>query len=264
MNIFLIALITMGGLGLFFAAVLAFAFEKLKVEEDPRIEEVYETLPGLNCGACGHAGCHNLAEKIVAQGTLDNLRCPPAGAEIEEKIAEILGISVGQEIRKRAVVKCGGGKGLAVDRADYQGVRHCAAAQIINGGPKACTYGCLGMGDCVKVCPFEAIYIGKDELPHVIEEKCTACGLCAEACPRKIIEMLPCKDRVVVACSSHDKGAIVRQVCKVGCIGCLICVKQAPEAYKVDDTLAHVIHEKGDAAAEPAIAKCPTKCIVRI
>jgi len=263
MNIILIGLMTMGGLGLFFASVLALASEKLKVEEDPRVEEVMEALPGLNCGACGRAGCHELAEKIVAQGSLDNLRCPPGGAETDERIADILGISAGPEIRKRAVIKCGGGKGLSVDHAQYQGIRNCTAAELIAGGPKVCSYGCLGYGDCVRACPFDAIYIGEDELPHVIEEKCTACGLCVEACPRRIIELIPCGNRVIVACSSKDKGAAVRKACKVGCIACNICVKNAPESYKIADNLARVNYEKGDAAAEAAIAKCPTKCIVK-
>ena len=153
---------------------------------------------------------------------------------------------------------------MVVERADYHGIKTCVAAELVSGGAKACTFGCLGYGDCVKVCPFSAIYMGEDNLPHVIEEKCTACGLCVEACPRKIIELLPCKDRVVVNCSSKDKGGVVRKVCKVGCIGCMICVKLAPEAYKIEDNLAHVVHEKGDAAAESAIAKCPTKCIVKL
>lgn len=263
MNIILISLLAMGGLGLFFASVLALASEKLKVEEDPRVEAVMEALPGLNCGACGRAGCHELAEKIVAQGSLDNLRCPPGGAETDERIADILGVSAGPLVKKRAVIKCGGGKGSSVDHAEYRGIRNCTAAELIAGGPKVCSYGCLGYGDCVKACPFDAIYIGEDELPHVIEEKCTACGLCIEACPRRIIELIPCGNRVVVACSSKDKGAAVRKACKVGCIACNICVKNAPEGYKIADNLARVNYEKGDAAAEAAIAKCPTKCIVK-
>ena len=249
---------------MFFASVLAFASEKLKVKEDPRVEAVLEALPGLNCGACGYAGCHELAEKIAAQGTLDSLRCPPGGAEAEEKIAEILGIAAGTQIKKRAVVKCGGGKTLAAERAEYRGIENCAAAELVAGGSKACVYGCLGLGDCVKVCPFDAIYMGEDGLPHVVEDKCTACGLCVEACPRGIIELVPCCNRVVVACNSRDKGAVVRKTCKVGCIGCMICVKNAPEGYKIDDNLARVNYEKGDAAAEAAVAKCPTKCIVKL
>ncbi|MEE8638328.1 MAG: RnfABCDGE type electron transport complex subunit B [Candidatus Margulisiibacteriota bacterium] len=264
MNVIFISLLAMGGLGLFFAAVLGFASEKLKVIEDPRVAQVLEALPGLNCGACGYAGCHDLAEKIVAQGSLEDLRCPPGGSEVEEKIAEILGIAAAPAVKKRAVVKCGGGKALAVERAEYQGISNCTAAELVAGGSKACTYGCLGLGDCVTVCPFDAISMGEDDLPHVIEEKCTACGLCVEACPRNIIELVPCDNRVVVVCNSRDKGAVTRKVCKVGCIACMICVKAAPEGYQVADNLARVNCEKGDGVAEPAIPKCPTKCIVKL
>ena len=254
----------MGGLGLFFALVLAFASEKLKVREDPKVEELTEALPGLNCGACGQAGCHDLAEKIVAQGALDNLRCPPGGAEVEERLAEIMGVSAETLIKKRAVVRCGGTSHLAVSRADYHGIRNCAAAELVGGGPKGCNYGCLGFGDCVRVCPFDAIKMGEDGLPRVDELKCTACGLCVSACPRRIIDLVSCRNRVVVNCVSRDKGAVVRRVCKVGCIACQICVKQAPAAYVIQDNLARVVYEPGDAAAEPAIAKCPTRCIQRI
>ena len=183
---------------------------------------------------------------------------------MDEQIAEILGISAAPAIKKRAVVKCGGGKGLAVDKAEYKGIETCTAAELVAGGPKLCSYGCPGFGDCVRSCPFDAIYMGEDELPHVVEENCTACGLCVEACPRNIIELVACGSRVVVNCNSKDKGAVSRKACKVSCIACMICVKQAPEGYTVKDNLARVNYEKGDAKAEPAIAKCPTKCIVKL
>jgi electron transport complex protein RnfB len=264
MNAITIALLTMGGLGLFFAVVLAVASEKLKVKEDPRVAEVFEALPGLNCGACGQAGCHDLAEKIVAHGSLEGLHCPPGGADIDERIAEILGVTAGPAVKMRAVVKCGGGKELASDRFEYRGINNCTAAELVVGGAKGCAFGCLGFGDCVKVCPFDAIHMGEDRLPHVDEAKCTACGLCVHACPRKIIELVACTNRIVVNCNSKDKGVIVRKVCKVGCIACSLCVKTSPEGYTLKDNLARVNYEKGDAAAEAAIIKCPTKCIVKL
>lgn len=264
MSIFIIALVTMGGLGLFFASILAVASEKLHVEEDPKVLAVSAALPGLNCGACGQAGCHDLAEKIVAQGDMTGLNCPPGGSVVMDEIAEILGITAEAGIKKRAVIKCGGTKELAAARADYHGVKTCAAAELVAGGYKACTFGCLGFGDCVTVCPFDAIKMGPDGLPHVDELKCTACGLCVHSCPRKIIDLVPCSNRIVVNCNSKDKGAVVRKACKVGCIGCNLCVKNAPGAYEIKDNLARVDYDKGDAAAEPAVAKCPTKCIVKL
>ncbi len=257
------AIIAMGGLGLFFALVLAVASEKLKVKEDPRVEQLVEALPGLNCGACAQAGCHDFAEKVVAKGSLEGFRCPPGGVEVEERMADILGVEAGAGIKKRAVIKCGGGKSQAAERAEYEGIKSCDAAELVSGGSKGCTFGCLGYGDCKTVCPFDAITMSADGLPVVDEAKCTACGLCVEACPRKIIELVPCSNRIVVACNSKDKGAVVRKVCKVGCIACQICVKQAPEGYEITDFLAKVVYDKGDQAAEPGMVKCPTKCIIK-
>jgi Na+-translocating ferredoxin:NAD+ oxidoreductase RNF subunit RnfB len=195
---------------------------------------------------------------------MENLKCPPGGAEVEEEIAKVLGVEAGPSVKERAVVKCGGGKGLSVDRYDYQGIKTCTAVDIVSRGPKACNYGCLGYGDCVKVCPFDAIKMGEDELPHVDELKCTGCGLCVDACPRGIIEMVSCKNRIVVNCNSKDKGAVVRKACKVGCIACNLCVKNAPEGYAIKDNLAYVNYANGDQKAEPGMAKCPTKCIVKL
>jgi len=220
-------------------------------------------LPGLNCGACAHAGCHDFAEKVAAKGSLEGFRCPPGGVEVEERMAAILGVEAGVKIKERAVIKCGGGKSLASERADYYGIIKCEAAELVAGGAKGCTYGCLGYADCKVVCPFDAIVMSADGLPVVDEAKCTACGLCVEACPRDIIELVPCDNRIVVACNSKDKGAVVRKVCKVGCIACQICVKQAPGGYVIADFLAKVVYDKGDQIAEPGMVKCPTKCIIK-
>ena len=243
----LIAILTMGGLGLFFATILAVASEKLKVKEDPIVEKLVAALPGLNCGACAQAGCHDFAEKVAAQGTLDNFSCPPGGVEVQEKMSEIFGVSAGEMVKKRAVVKCGGGKDKVTERADYQGIKTCAAAGLVAGGAKACTYGCLGLGDCVVVCPFDAIMIGSDNLAFTLDEEIT----------------VACSSRVVVACNSKDKGPAVRKACKVGCIGCMICVKQSPGAYEVKDFLAKRDYTKEDQAAELGMSKCPTKCIIK-
>jgi len=263
-DLIIISVAAMGGLGLFFAIVLAIASEKLKVKEDPRVLQINEALPGLNCGACGQAGCHDLAEKIAAQGNLDGLSCPPGGAEVIEAIAEILGITAETGVKKRAVVKCGGTKELAGDRGQYHGIKSCAAEELVGGGHKTCSYGCLGHGDCVKVCPFDAMVMGQNGLPKIDEAKCTACGLCVEACPRQIIELVPCNNRIIVSCNSRDKGVVVRKACKVGCIACNLCVKNAAEGYIIEDNLAKVKYDKGDQAAEPGVAKCSTKCIVKL
>ncbi len=59
------AISILGGLGLVFGVALALAEKFLHVEEDNRIEEVEKMLPNANCGACGYAGCHDMAEALV-------------------------------------------------------------------------------------------------------------------------------------------------------------------------------------------------------
>ncbi|MFH0887236.1 MAG: RnfABCDGE type electron transport complex subunit B [bacterium] len=264
MKIYLIGILTMGGLGLFFAAFLALAYQKLKVEENPKINELLNALPGLNCAACGFTGCYGLAEKAAQQGNLDNLRCPPGGDVVASQLAEILGTDQISSLKKIAVVRCGGGKGKAFDKGLYHGIITCAAAELVAKGYKSCEYGCLGFADCVRACPFDAIRMGADDLPFVNPHKCTACDKCVAACPRDIIVLNPCAQQYYVNCNSLDKGVVVRKNCTVGCISCNICVKASPQVFKMENNLAYVYdHSKCDSSCDAATEKCPTKCIVK-
>jgi len=55
-------------------AILSFAYSKLKVEEDPRKEQLLNLLPGVNCGACGSASCADFADKLI-KGEADISKC---------------------------------------------------------------------------------------------------------------------------------------------------------------------------------------------
>ena len=252
-------LIFMGVLGFILAAVLAFANRKLYVQEDPRIDEVEEMLPGTNCGACGFPGCAGYAKAVIA-GSADLNQCPPGGAEVVARLARILGVEATAAARQIAVVVCQGDNQRAQLKYRYLGLEDCTAAQKIADGPKACPGGCLGLGSCQQACPFGAIEMTADGLAVISREKCTGCRKCLAVCPRDVIRMTPYESAVHVLCNSHDKGAVVRKYCQVGCIGCHICQKTVPQAYKIENFLAAVVYEQ-DAEAFEAIAKCPTKCI---
>jgi len=271
----MIAAFAMGGIALFFALFLLFAYKQFAVEEDPRIAQIEEILPGANCGACGYAGCRQYAEAIIKENAPIN-KCAPGGEEVIKKIAKITGQAVTEFTPMVARVLCKGGKGIAEDRAVYRGFMSCAVADALVKGDKTCIWGCLGLGDCVRACPFDAMYMGEDGLPVVIEDKCTGCGECAKACPRNIIEIVPKTQKVFVFCKNEDKAINVRKYCKVGCIGCGICVRLAPkgsmELKKVTGpdgkpypALAVIVNNSLiNAIPEEAIKKCPTKSILRI
>ncbi|NOY08557.1 MAG: RnfABCDGE type electron transport complex subunit B [Spirochaetes bacterium] len=263
----LVAVLSMAGLGAFFAFILAILSKKLSVKDDPRVEEIKAILPGVNCGACGVASCQLFAERLLAKKVAVN-GCVPGGAEVAERLAAVLGVESGETVKKVAVVHCGAGLKERKLRADYRGLKTCSAAVMVAGGELACTYGCLGYGDCDRSCPFDAIRM-VDGLPQIDLVKCTGCGKCVEACPRGIISLEIWDDSyplVTVACNSLDKGKVVRKVCPVGCIACKICEKLAPELFKIDDNLARLDTPKlkeNDNWEKP-LEKCPTKCIVKL
>ncbi|HFE65413.1 MAG TPA: Fe-S cluster domain-containing protein [Caldithrix sp.] len=256
------ALITLGGLGLLFGAILAFASRIFYVEKDPRIEKIDEILPGANCGGCGYPGCSNYAEAVVSGEAEPNL-CAPGGEEVVQKIAEILGIKAEAAEPMVAVVRCQGAHGVAKDKFEYQGIRDCNAAVLVHGGHKACVYGCLGFGSCVASCPFDAMAMQDNGLPVVFEDKCTACGNCVEACPKGIMELIPRSQKVFLGCVNQDAGKEVRQVCSVGCIGCALCTKPKitpSEKLVMKDNMPEIPSDWED--FETAVAKCPTKSFV--
>ncbi|MEF9930865.1 MAG: RnfABCDGE type electron transport complex subunit B, partial [Bacteroidales bacterium] len=219
-------------LGLLLAVVLYFVAQKFKVEEDPRIDIVEALMPGANCGGCGQAGCRAFAESCVKATNLDNLFCPVGGNPTMKNVADALGFKVTEKAPMIAVVRCNGTCTNRPKINNYDGFASCAAMNALYSGDTGCKYGCLGQGDCTLVCNFGAISINKETgLPQVDEDKCTACGACAKACQKSIIEIRAKgkkSRRVYVSCVNKDKGALTRKACDVGCIGCGKCVKTCP------------------------------------
>ncbi len=252
--------VVLGAMGLLLGLGLAFAAKKLAVEKDPRVERIEALLPGANCGGCGYPGCPAFAEAVV-KGEAPPEGCVAASASVDARIAEAVGAEVSDSVRKIALVRCAGGHS-AREVFEYRGPSECAAAGMVMGGQKACPYGCLGFGDCVRVCPFDAIEMGPDGVPVVDPEACTGCGKCVAACPKDIIELWPVNRQVVVACSSRERGGVARKACTVACIGCRKCAKVCPvDAITVEENLASIDPEKcvncGLCAGE-----CPTGAIL--
>jgi len=241
MNVMLMSLLVFGGLGLFFAICLAIFSRFFSIRGHPKVDRVREALPGLNCGACGYAGCDPYARAVVEKGEKPSL-CVPGGQSVADKVALAAGKKPCPADRKTAVVKCNGGIGCR-DEFVYDGIKTCRAAVMVSGGQKRCKYSCLGFGDCKFVCPTGAIKM-QNEIPVIDEDVCIACGICVRACPLHLFKVVDKKNRVYVKCSSKDAGPVVVKSCDTGCTGCKKCEDVCPvkpeKAISVKDNLARI------------------------
>ncbi len=254
-----VALIVLSGVGLVMAGLLAVGRNVFYVEVDPRQQKIEEMLPGANCGACGYAGCSGFAAALIS-GEASPTDCTPGGRETAERVAELLGVEVGESADEVALVACAGDDSAAPARARYLGLADCSAAGAVAGGAKACRFGCLGLGNCRDACPFDAIEITKNGLAVVLPDRCTGCGQCVETCPRGIIRMVPRSREVHVLCVNPEKAKQVKAVCAVGCTGCKLCAKQS-EAFSLDGPLAAVTDDEAEIPASAALA-CGTGTIL--
>ena len=258
----LIAVGFMASLGLALAMVLVIANKRLFVYEDPKIDEVEDLLPHANCGACGTAGCRAFAEQLVA-GKIEPAACTVNSPEMNQVIANFLGVELGSKEKLVARLACAGGNNVARRYGDYQGIDSCRAAAMISGGGKGCVWGCLGLADCREVCDFDAIVMDRFDLPQVISDKCTACGDCVDICPRDLFSLQPASHRLWVACKNLEKGEKAEQECTVACNGCGRCAMDAPEdLISINNNLAVINYTKNPLASRVAIERCPTGAIV--
>ncbi len=243
--------------------ILGWANIKFKVEVNPKIEQVSGALPGANCGGCGYIGCSDYAAAIVNNNVPVN-KCSVGGESSALIIAGIMGVDPGQMIKSYAVVHCGSNLNERLLRNDYHGEKTCIGANQV-AGIQGCTYGCLGFGDCVQSCKYDAIHVEKG-LAKVDYQKCTGCGACARVCPRCIIAIVPFHEKSipVVSCSNKDSGKESKEVCERACIGCKACSKLS-DIFIVEGSLSRSDYSAYSALkyeeALKASEKCPTNCI---
>lgn len=262
MEAIVIAVVILGVTGLAMGLFLAFAAKKFEVQIDPKIEEIIGILPGANCGGCGYPGCSGYASAIVEEGAAMTL-CSPGGASVAAKIGDIMGASVdtsGEKVVAR--VLCQGDNTFSKKRFDFDGeLKTCSAVTLYAGGDKSCKYGCLGYGDCERVCPVGAIVVNEKGIASVDEEACISCGLCVKACPKSVIAMTPAAKKVTVKCMSKDKGGDAKKACGIACIGCGMCQRTCPfGAIEVSNNLAKIDPAKCK-NCQLCVVVCPTKAI---
>lgn len=252
----------LAGVGLVFATFIAVAYRKLRVYEDPRIDVVAAMLPGANCGACGLPGCRGFAEQAVL-GKVSPAGCNVINDEGAAAIATYLGVEAGAANRRVARLLCAGGTNVAIQQAEYRGVRSCAAASAVAGGGKACAWGCLGYGDCATACEFGAITMRPNGLPQVDLALCTACGDCVDACPKGLFRIVSLDQKLLVQCRSLLEGDDALAACAVACTTCGKCVVDAaPGLVSIASGVAVVDYEKNALADPSAARRCPTGAIV--
>ena len=267
-EITLISVVSLGAVGSFAAIILYMVAQKFKVVEDPRIDLVAEKLPGANCGGCGLAGCRALAEAIVKAESLEGMSCPPGGNEVMKDFAALLGLEGDEQEPTVAVLRCSGSKHHAPPKVTYDGAMTCAFAHSLFSGEAGCPFGCLGCGDCVVACAFDAMYMDKETgLPVIIDDKCVACGACVKACPRTIIEMRKKgkkNRRIFVSCINKEKGGVAKKNCEVACIGCGKCVKECKfDAITLENNLAYIESNKCTLCRK-CVPICPTDAILEL
>lgn len=261
-NEVVVAVLILTLLGLLFATLLAVAYKKLKVYEDPRIDRVEGMLPNANCGACGEPGCRAFAEKVVS-GDLQVAKCTVSSPTEISNISNYLGVDAGESEKIVARLLCAGGKEEAHNKAQYKGsLSTCRGEAVVAGGPKDCTWGCIGLGDCATVCDFNAIVLNNDGLPVVDPEKCTACGDCVEICPKDLFVLMPIEHQLLVQCKSLLEGDEALKRCSVACNGCSRCVADAaPSLISMQNGLAVINYDFANLADASATKRCPTGAI---
>lgn len=247
-------------LGLVLAMILTFASSKLKVIEDPRIEIVEDMLPKANCGACGYPGCRSFAEACVS-GASNPVQCSVNSSDMTSMVAEYLGVKLDKKEKIVARLACAGGNHVAKIQAEYTGLGSCQAAATSGGSGKLCSFGCLGLGDCERVCEFSAIRMNQHALPEVDEDRCVGCNDCVKVCPKDLFELHPVSHQLFVACKSLLEGEAAEAECDVACTACGKCALDAKANVIEVDRLAKVDYNQDHQHSRDAIERCPTGAI---
>jgi len=205
------AILSMLGLGMASSIILGVASRVFYVYEDPRIAEVESATAGANCGGCGYAGCSAAAAAVVKGEALPSV-CIVGGPDSAANIAAIMGVDPGTAEPRVSENECTGGN-RAENRYNYKGILSCNAVTALYGGRRECPTGCLGYGDCIRACAFDAIVMGQDGYPVVDPAKCVGCGACEAVCPKNIIKIKTMSQRLFEFNTTNGAHAPCTQTC---------------------------------------------------
>jgi len=256
------ALLFLGITALVGGVVLSLSSQRLQAQMNPLVHRIERELPGVNCGECGHPLCGVFA-RLVADGREKPGGCIPGGHATSVRITAIMGNAPQETEALMAVVHCKGGHAEARVRSRYSGIPDCHAAMLSGNGSLICQEACLGLGSCVRACPYGAIAITENGIAAVNPALCTGCGRCVAACPRSLIELIPRLHKIFLGCNNRDHGSRVSEYCSVGCTTCGICVEatRASSAISIDDNIPRLDYAKHENFITAAY-KCPQRCFI--
>jgi len=228
---------------------------------DDRALKIFQLLASIDCRKCGFASCYDFAQAACDSPELVNL-CAHSSNTIIKNAHNIWGYSPVFDNNLSARLFCSAGVSNCAEKYRYYGTKSCAGVKLLWEGNRECIYGCVGLHDCVKVCPVGAIELIDNFLPRINEEKCVGCGKCAQICPFDVIKIMDRNSKTYIRCQTRDNGAMVHKICSSGCISCMVCVKACP--YYAIDTDARVPRVNNDKCVNCGIcaAKCPLSIIV--
>ena len=251
----------LGGAGLIVVILLRILLRKFSARVDKREAAIRAILPGANCGACGFPRCNGYASAVAA-GEAPLNTCVVRIPDVAHRIGDIMGQEVTPTEPRVAFLICRGGKKRAASRSRQERKKYCRQPAPPPDVPDDCRYGCVGLGLCAKVCPFSAITMGENGLPAIDEKKCTGCGKCVRECPKQTLVLVPRSKLVVLACASHDEGKAVKDVCRVGCIVCDLCVTACPAQALAMDKNLPVMDVSKCIDCGICVQKCPTRSFI--
>lgn len=234
---------------------------KQKRKDNREVVFIHSLLPNLQCKKCGEKSCKAFAIRVKNKER-NITECPFISADDVDKYRRYFTEEQVANFEKVAVVNCNGGCD-ATEQAVYVGSQTCASENCVQKGRYSCKYACLGHGDCVKVCPTQAIFINEKGVAEVKQERCIGCGKCIKACPKNLIQTIPAKAYVQPLCSFKGQQP-VQDDCKMGCTKCMRCISTCPTgAIYEEDGVIKIDHSKCISCLA-CVRVCPSHVISRI
>ncbi len=257
-----LAIVLLAAIASSFGTSFLYSAWKKRKKADPETLRIDSMLPGYDCGLCGYGDCRAYAGAVDGEGA-DPALCPPGGSRLESLLRGVLSERAGDArgTAFRAVVRCGGRVGVAATAFSYDGRDDCRSAVELDGGPKRCKEGCVGLGSCAAACGLGAIRVSSG-LAYVDPAICTGCGECARMCPTGVISLVPREQAWYVACASATAREDRLAECSAACDACGECARLSGRSeFSLSGSLARENPEASGGLWADIAERCPNGTI---